>query len=99
MSVKKALEGLDYVIEVKAQTRSLMVELLTKWCLDKDDIATNNVKLIFRSVLHDLSWLQAIRNQLLPEQHRIKIVCKHPKKDHDVCDGKKYCMNCNQDLE
>jgi len=21
--------------------------------------------------------------------------CKHPKKDHEICDGKKYCMNCN----
>lgn len=24
--------------------------------------------------------------------------CKHPKKDHDRCNGVLYCMNCNTDL-
>ena len=24
--------------------------------------------------------------------------CKHLKKDHNVCDGTKYCMNCNLTL-
>lgn len=30
---------------------------------------------------------------------RVKqIICTHTKKDHDICDGVKYCMNCNLTL-
>jgi hypothetical protein len=25
--------------------------------------------------------------------------CKHPKKYQDICEGVKYCCNCNEDLE
>jgi len=25
--------------------------------------------------------------------------CKHPKKYQDICNGVKYCCNCNEDLE
>jgi len=30
---------------------------------------------------------------------RVKqLLCSHPKKDHDTCEGIKYCMNCNLTL-
>ena len=47
----------------------------------------------------DIECLQSIKRQLLPEQHRTKIVCRHPKKDHDVDpNGQKYCTGCNANL-
>lgn len=99
MSVKNALGGLDILIEHKKKIKSVMQDLLYEWRNDSEDVVSRNAKMIVRFQQYDLDWLHAIKRQLLPEQHRTKIVCKHPKKDHDVCDGKKYCMNCNEELE
>lgn len=57
MSVKKALEGLDILIETKKEIASVILELLCKWGTGTDDIATRNGKMIFRSVQKDLEWL------------------------------------------
>ena len=43
---------------------------------------------------NDIDWLQAIMKQLPPLSK-----CKHPKELRDKCDGKFYCMGCNEDLE
>ena len=43
---------------------------------------------------NDLEWLKAIMKQLPPQPK-----CKHPKELHDKCEGKIYCMGCNEDLE
>ena len=30
---------------------------------------------------------------------RVKqLLCSHPKKEHDICEGTKYCMKCNLTL-
>lgn len=42
---------------------------------------------------NDISWLKAIMKQLPPLTK-----CKHPKQLRDKCEGKLYCMGCNQDL-
>lgn len=39
----------------------------------------------------EIQVLELIKKQLLPK-------CRHPKKMHDTCKGKKYCINCNMDL-
>ena len=98
MSVKKALNDLDSLIENKKQITSSILDLLHEWRNDNEDVVSRNAKLLVKLQQNDLDWLQGIKRQLLPEQHRTKIVCRHPKKDRDVCDGQKYCMNCNQDL-
>ena len=41
----------------------------------------------------DIEWLKILLKQLPP-----LIKCKHPKELHDKCEGKFYCMGCNQDL-
>lgn len=98
MSVKMAVRDLNLLIEYKKHIKSSMLDLLYEWRNDNEDVVSRNTKLLVRLQQTDLDWLQGIKRQLLPEQHRTKIVCKHPKKDHDVCDGQKYCMNCNVDL-
>lgn len=55
-------------------------------------------KLMADGLQNDLEWLHALKRQLIPHQHLTKIVCTHPKKDHDIADGQTYCMNCNKDL-
>ena len=90
--------SLDFLMRHKEQIRSSIQDLLYEWRNDNEDVVSRNAKLLVRLQQTDLDWLQRIKKQLLPEQHRTKIVCKHPKKDHDVCEGQKYCMNCNADL-
>ena len=43
---------------------------------------------------NDISWLKVLLKQLPPLSK-----CKHKKELQDKCDGKIYCMGCNQDLE
>ena len=89
--------GLDLLIQNKQKVREGMLDPAQLWNKD-EDIVNRMVKMIADRLQNDLEWLQAIKRQLLPEQHRTKIVCRHPKEDHDVCDDQKYCMGCNQDL-
>ena len=41
----------------------------------------------------DIEWLKTIMKHLPPLPK-----CQHPKELHDKCEGKFYCMGCNQDL-
>ena len=98
MTIKKAITILDLLIDTKGEVKSGIMDLLFKWGYDGQDVMNRNAKMIISGIQNDIEWLQGIKNELLPEQHRTKIVCRHPKKDHDVCAGQKYCMNCNADL-
>ena len=41
-----------------------------------------------------------VLQEIISVNVRLKqVFCKHPKKDKDVCDGEKYCMNCNLTLK
>ncbi|QLH08563.1 hypothetical protein DSQ19_02905 [Candidatus Nitrosotenuis sp. DW1] len=98
MTIRKAIMALDLLIENKRKNRDMMLDPTQSWneCNDSANRMTNQIA---KDLQNDVDWLQAIKRQLLPEQHRTKIICRHPKKDHDVTsDGQKYCMNCNADL-
>lgn len=98
MSVKKAIMGLDMLIENKQESKAGMLAPEKPWNR-KEDCVTSLAQTIAGNLQNDVEWLQAIKRQLLPEQHRTKIVCRHPKKDHDISpDGQKYCMGCNANL-
>ena len=98
MSVSKAIKGLDFLIQNKQQVKTGLVDPQMSWNSGEPfikDFVEGLVLLLQR----DVDSLYAIKRHLLPEQHRTKIVCRHPKKMHDVSpDGQKYCMNCNADL-
>lgn len=98
MTVKKALKGLDLLIKNKHEVKTGMLDPSQPWNRDHDKVLefAQSMAVILQ---RDIDWLQAIKRQLLPEQHRTKIVCRHTKKDHDISpDGQKYCMGCNANL-
>lgn len=97
MSVKKAIRALDELIENKQKFK---IDILSPEIFGKsDEHIIKSLRRTMTGILdNDVEWLHAIKRQLLPEQHRTKIVCSHPKKDQDVCGGQRYCMNCNANL-
>jgi len=42
--------------------------------------------------------LEAIKVTITVLDKAKQILCSHPKKDHDTCEGIKYCSNCNLTL-
>ena len=58
-----------------------------------DDIIRDMASLVAEGIDNDIEWLTAIKKQLPPLSK-----CKHPKELHDKCEGKIYCMGCNEDL-
>ena len=68
-------------------------DLIDKW-KDPQDIAQRAAELIKKT--HQ-EYAQAAYTTLKMLEE--KSDCKHPKKDQDICDGIKYCCNCNEDLE
>ncbi|MFY9300456.1 MAG: hypothetical protein WAO91_04635 [Candidatus Nitrosotenuis sp.] len=98
MSVKKAITALDMLIENKQKVRAGVLDPAQSWNQNKD-LVGEMANMMADEFQNDVKWLQAIKRHLLPEQHRTKIACRHPKKDHAVtADGQKYCINCNADL-
>ena len=97
MTVKKAIQAIDILLENKQEVRAGMLDPTKSWNKEKD-MVSSMANTMANTLQKDIDWLQAIKRQLLPEQHRTKIVCRHPKKDHDICGGQKYCMNCNANL-
>lgn len=98
MTIKKAIKGLDMLIENKQKVRAGMMDIIRSWNGDTD-VVSRMANMMTDGLQKDVEWLQAIKRHLLPEQHRTKMVCRHPKKDHDISpDGQKYCMNCNANL-
>ncbi len=100
MTVKKAITFIDLLVENKKEFKSGIMDLLFKWGYDGQDVMNRNAKMFVSMIQNDIEWLQGIKKELLPEQHLTKIICSHPKKDHDVDpNGQKYCMNCNANLK
>ena len=88
MTVKKAIEILDWWIDHKRQS---MEKLKQEWHFD-DDKPTEVAKMLIDSDKVTMSNLDKIRAQLVPN-------CSHPKKMRDtMSDGQVYCMNCNLDF-
>jgi len=88
MTVKKAIEILDWWIDHKTQA---MEKLKQGWKFD-DDKPTEVAKMLIDSDKIAISNLETIKAQLVPN-------CRHPKIMRDtMSDGQVYCMNCNLDL-
>ena len=90
MTLKKAIEILDWWIEHKKQA---MEKLKAERNYQEYDEATGVAKMIFEMDRTIISNLGKIRQELVPN-------CKHPKKMRDrEPNGDWYCMNCNMDLQ
>ena len=97
MTIQKAISYIDLLIQDKQGLKTNMIDPVSTLSVS-DDIVNRFDRAMEGMLQRDIDSLCAIKRQLLPEQHRTKIVCRHPKKDHDICDGQKYCMNCNANL-
>lgn len=98
MSVKKAISYIDFLIQGKLELKTTMIGSVMPPPIS-GDLVNRFDRAIGSYLERDIDSLNAIKRQLLPEQHRIKIVCSRPKKDHDTDgSGQKYCMNCNANL-
>jgi len=89
MTVKKAIEILDWILNNKTKT---IEEFYKPNIIDsKYDLSENLYRTLLEIAKTDVYNLEVVKKQLVPD-------CKHPKKMHDICEGQKYCMACNMDL-
>jgi len=91
MTVKKALELLNYYSEKKSKMKEAFLDRNMPW--NHGDVSLYPVSEGMAQIMEsDLIFLRAIKNQIKPN-------CKHPKKFQDIDpDGNRYCMDCNLDL-
>ena len=98
MAVKKAISYIDLLIQDKEDLKTNMIGAVIPPPI-QDDIVNRFDRAMGTMLERDIDLLYTIKRQLLPEQHRTKIVCRHPKKMHDTDPmGQKYCMDCNANL-
>lgn len=91
MTVKKALEKIDFLIEYEKKMQNAMADPGKSW-----NIGTPNIKDLANTLSDShrssVRILDDIKKELVPN-------CKHPKKMRNrTSDGQWYCMNCNLDL-
>ena len=91
MTVKKALDMLDFLIEYEKKIQDAMADPTKSWNTGNDNIRYL-AKTLSDSHRDNVRILNGIKKELVPN-------CKHPKKMRDrTADGQWYCMNCNSDL-
>lgn len=92
MTIKKAIEILDYVIEKKLEKKNGLLDPLKQWNQGVGSIKEMS-NIVAGIIDDDIKILQAIRKEIVPK-------CKHPKKMRNKdANGNWYCMNCNLDLD
>ncbi len=91
MTVKKALEILDYYSEKKSEMKKGFLDRNKPWNHGEVNLYSLS-EMLADNIDTDLIFLDAIKKEINPE-------CKHPKKSQDIDpDGNRYCMDCNLDL-
>lgn len=91
MTVKKAIEILDYYTEKKSEMKAGLLDRNKPW--NHGDVNLYPLSEIMADNIEtDLLVLNAIRKQIEPN-------CKHTEKSQDIDpDGNRYCVDCNLDL-
>ena len=88
MSVKIAIEIIDQLIKGHLKCSKAMRENTKDWSDGPGDLART-----IAEVQED------IVKSLIVIKMNIQPKCKHPKKMRDGKPGKRYCMNCNLDMD
>ena len=88
MDLKRAIEVCDHLIEIHLKNSHNMREKVKDWTDRPKDLAIT---------IAETSEFVAESVSLIKEN--IQTNCKHPKKMIDVCEGQKYCMKCNMDMD
>ena len=92
MTLSKVYKLVNLGIKQKEETKQGLLDSKMSWNQGNElskDFATGLAEFLAK----DIEWLKILLKQLPPLSK-----CKHPKELHDKCEGKLYCMGCNQDL-
>lgn len=88
MTTKKAVQIVDLFINNRTNHIADLQRPENNW---GHGIAAEMVESDIERMTREIKLLKVLRKEIAPP-------CKHPKKMHDTCGGRKYCMNCNMDL-
>jgi hypothetical protein len=75
MTVRKAISHIDLLIQDKQDLKMKMIGLVLPLPIP-GDIVNRFDRAMGNMLEKDMEWLQSIKRQLLPEQHRTKTVCR-----------------------
>jgi len=93
LTLAKAYKLVKLAIERKKATKQGLLDPKMPWNQGAEmskDLASGLADFLE----NDIAWLKVLLKYLPPLSK-----CKHPKELRDKCDGKLYCMGCNEDLE
>lgn len=93
MTLVKAHKFVNLQLKDKQEKKVKLLDKRYPWNTG-EGFLSQVVALVTEGLDNDIEWLSAIKKQLPPLSN-----CKHPKYLRDKCDGKLYCMGCNEDLE
>ena len=93
MTLTKAYKLVRLAIEQKNATKQGLLDPKMTWN-QGGEISKDLASWLADFLENDIDWLKAIMKQLPPLPK-----CNHPKELRDKCEGKIYCMGCNEDLE
>jgi len=88
MDLLKAVKICDHLITSHLKLAKAMREKVKDWSGYPKDLAI---------AIAETSETVALSVSLIKEN--IQTNCKHPKKMIDECDGQKYCMKCNSNID
>lgn len=92
MTLSKAYKLLKLAIKDKQIKKQGFLDPKMSWN-QGEEMSKDLARSLAEFLEKDITWLKAIMKQLPPLPK-----CKHPKELRDKCDGKSYCMGCNEDL-
>jgi len=93
LTLFKAQKLVKFALKQKETTKNGLLDPNMSWNHGHEmskEVANSFADYINRDIL----FLKVLQKQLPPLSK-----CNHPKELHDKCDGKCYCMGCNEDLE
>ncbi len=88
----KAIQICDYLIKSHNKNAMGMEELIKKDMDPNDGAGALGMAIV--NTHRDVAKALEILKSFIEKPN-----CKHPKKMIDTCDGQKYCMDCNSDID
>ena len=93
--MKKTILALTDLVEHRKKLIRGFQDKSQPWNIGNEPLCIQIVDMFSEFLSKEIQYLEKI---LQYEEKSNSKKCKHPKKDHDNCDGILYCMNCNEDL-
>ena len=88
MTTKKTVQIVEMLLGKKTSLKRDLSKPENNW---GNDVVGSFVQTELTSLTNEIEWLKILKKEIAP-------ACKHPLEMHDMCEGQKYCMDCNMDL-